>query len=375
MVCPPLLCPMQLLSLKLQQFKNYQSADLSLNGSVVCITGMNGAGKTNLLDAIYYLSTGFSKLNRIDSQNIKSGCDYFTIEGKFEKNEGKSSVFCGLMKGKKKRLRLNGEEYKHISAHYGKLPCIMISPLDLALITEGSEERRKFVDSTISLYDDYYLDCLMQYNVLMSQRNAHIKQHFETRKLNINLIDVYDKQMAQFSKHIYAERQKFLEEFKPFFHKTASQINLDQEALDIRYSSQLDDHPEILELARSFRQKDLSTGRTEVGIHRDKWVFSIDDMPLKRFGSQGQQKSYLMALMLAKTAMVRTKTGTEPILLLDDLFDRLDDTRVKNLMNVTANGFGQVIITDTSAARLKEILNQCGIEAQFIEVENGTAKA
>lgn len=364
---------MHLNHIKLQQFKNYASAQLSLHSRLVCISGANGSGKTNLLDAIHYLSTGKSALNALDSQNIQLGTQYFTVEGIFETNHGQHKVFCGNMQGQRKQLKLDGATYGRMVEHYGKFPCVMVGPQDITLITEGNEGRRKFVDSTISLYNDYYLDCLLQYNQLLQQRNAHLKQHLEGGKLNEKLIDVYDKQMAQFAVILHDERKVFCESFSQHFSRLTQVINQQQEKLGLRYVSHLDKGHLLAQLRKSFG-RDKALGRTEVGPHKDQWIFEIDDQPLKKFGSQGQQKSHLLGLVLAKAALVYAKTQKPAILLLDDVFDRLDDKRVAHLTSLVAKEFGQTFITDTSKERLEKIAKLCKVDAQMVEVQNGQLK-
>ncbi|MCB0737519.1 MAG: DNA replication/repair protein RecF [Bacteroidetes bacterium] len=364
---------MQLVQLKLQNFKNYESTSLEFQLPIVCITGLNGAGKTNLLDAIHYLSTGKSAVNAIDSQNIKTKQPYFTIEGQIEGKNGVDLVFCGLAKGQKKILKVNNAEYKRLVEHYGKFPVVFVSPPDIALVTEGNEDRRKFIDSTISLYNDFYLDCLMQYNQIIVQRNAHLKEFTESKLINEKLIEVYNKQLDYLGNELVKERKAFLAEFNPVFTKMANAINAEKELLELRYNSQLISTP-FLQLLRKNIDRDRILGRTDVGPHKDQWIFEINGQALKKFGSQGQQKSHLLALKLAKAAFVHSKTKKQPILLLDDVFDRLDDERVENLMTIIYAQFGQVFITDTSKPRLEKILKLCKIAAQYIVVANGKAQ-
>lgn len=331
-------------------------------------------GKTNLLDAIYYLSSGKSYFNNIDSQNINHREKYFTLQGSFSTIEGSEEVFCGFTAGRKKVLKRNDVEYDKLAEHYGKFPAVMVTPLDLNLVTEGSEERRRFMDSTLSIYDKDYLQKLVQYNHVLAQRNSLLKQHREGEKLNKSLLQVYDGQLQAFSQLLYPKRRQFIEELSPLFNQFAGQINEHQEELKLRYDSQLSKE-NLLDLLAKNLEKDKVLGRTEVGLHKDRLEFKIGSSPLKKFGSQGQQKSYVLALKLAQAKMVEQKTGKKPILLLDDIFDRLDDLRAARLLELCHEVFHQIFITDTSRERLLAALQKAGKDGEFFEVKGGVVEA
>jgi len=327
-------------------------------------------GKTNLLDAIHYLSSGKSSFNSIDSQNILKGEKYFTLSGTFQVATEAHKVFCGFTQGRKKVLKLNDAEYEKLIEHYGKFPSVLVSPLDVNLITGSSEERRKFIDSSISLFDKVYLENLVKYNHVLTQRNKLLKQTREGIVLDQSLLGVYDAQLAQLCETLYPKRSAFIKELSPLFASFVAEINLEQEALSLHYISQLQKAP-LTELLSKNLDRDLVLARTESGIHKDKLEFGIDGMPLKKFGSQGQQKSYVLALKLAQAKLVEGKTGRKPILLLDDLFDRLDDKRAARLLVLVDEIFDQLFITDTSQERLTKALKAAGKQAEFFSVDHG----
>jgi len=361
----------QLQSLELQNFKNHPKGKLRFNQSIVCFTGLNGMGKTNLLDAIHYLSSGKSAFNSIDSQNILFGEKYFTLSGNFKTPAEKvHTVFCGFTTGRKKVLKLDDLEYEKLLEHYGRFPCVLVSPLDLALVTEGNEERRKFIDSTLSFYDKDYLLQLVQYNQVLVQRNSLLKLAKDGAKPNQSLLQVYNEQLSSFCSSLFPKREKFIAEISGIFEQMANNINNENEKLEISYISQLQ-HDTLLHLLEKNIERDIALSRTESGIHKDKLEFGIEGQAIKKFGSQGQQKSYVLALKLAQAKLVEQKTGKKPILLLDDLFDRLDDQRAARLLALTDTIFDQIFITDTSQDRLKKTLENAQKKAQFFQVENG----
>ncbi|MFY0675041.1 MAG: DNA replication and repair protein RecF [Bacteroidia bacterium] len=355
--------------IKISQFKNHKSTALSFNKSIVCFTGLNGMGKTNMLDAIHYLSTGKSAQNSVDSQNILKGQQFFTIEGTFKSKE-ETNIFCGFTQGRKKVLKKNGNEYDKLIEHYGRFPAVMVAPTDLVLVTEGNEERRKFIDSSISFFDTDYLSTLVKYNQVLQQRNSFLKQAKETNQLNEGLLQVYNQQMHELCQALYPKRSEFINEVEPLFAQFANTINQDQEALQIKYKSQLANN-DLFELFEKNFDRERILGRTECGIHKDKLEFSINGDLLKKFGSQGQQKSYVLALKLAQAKLIESKTGRKPILLLDDLFDRLDNERAARILELANDTFEQIFITDTSKPRLKSALEKVNKTAQFFKVENG----
>jgi DNA replication and repair protein RecF len=359
----------QLQQIKIVQFKNHKSTSASFSENIVCFTGLNGMGKTNMLDAIHYLSTGKSAQNSIDSQNILKGQQFFTVEGTFESEE-EYTIFCGFTQGRKKVLKNNGNEYDKLIDHYGRFPAVMVAPTDLVLVTEGSEERRKFIDSSISFFEKEYLTKLVEYNKVLQQRNSLLKQAKEDRSLNYSLLQVYNTQLEGLCNVLYPKRKGFIKELEPLFAQFANAINQEQEQLALHYKSQLEKES-LSDLFKRNFDKETVLGRTECGIHKDKLEFSINGELLKKFGSQGQQKSYVLALKLAQAKLIESKTGRKPILLLDDLFDRLDDQRAARLLELANDTFEQIFITDTSKSRLKSALEKVNKPAQFFKVENG----
>ena len=326
-------------------------------------------GKTNLLDAIHYLSTGKSGFNPIDSQNILIGEKYFTVSGTFSE-ENDSLVFCGFTQGRKKVLKLQGNEYDKLLEHYGRFPCVMISPLDIDLITDGSESRRKFIDGSISLYNKEYLQKLVEYNHVLTQRNIIVRGYHQGKGFDQDLLRVYNIQLNELVKILFPERSAFVEGISPLFNDFIQEINQNQEEVALRYVSQLQTTP-LLTLLEQNLGRDLDLGRTNYGVHRDQLEFTISGKPLKKFGSQGQQKSYILALKMAQAKLVESKTGRKPILLLDDLFDRLDNERAARLLALVNNIFDQLFITDTSKDRLTETLKNANMDAQFFSVKDG----
>ncbi|GAB3653407.1 DNA replication and repair protein RecF [Echinicola sediminis] len=362
---------MHLNSLQLIQFKNYPKAKVSFSSEINCFLGINGSGKTNLLDAIHYLCLTKSAFNPLDAQNIMHEQAFFSMKGTFEKEEKAVEIQCILETRKKKQLLNNGKAYDKMSEHIGLLPVVLIAPDDSALIREGSEERRKFFDSLLSQLDKNYLAKLVRYQHFLKQRNALLKQFAEQDRLDKSLLEPYDLELIGLSKWIYAERKAFIERFKPFLLHHYAEISGQREAVEIRYESQCGQ----TEFEANFRnnlQKDLILKRTNAGVHKDDFVFEIDAYPLKKFGSQGQQKSFLIALKLAQFQVFKEETGTKPILLLDDIFDKLDDYRIGKMMELVANHeFGQLFITDARPERTKNILKGIEADVAYFEIERG----
>lgn len=366
---------MQLEKFKVENFKNHQSSSLDCGAEFVCFWGLNGSGKTNLLDAIHYLSTGKSYFNSLDSQNIKKGEKYFTLSGSFSKKSEDQhfEIFCGFSQEKKKVLKSDGLPYDRISEHYGKFPAVLIAPQDLQLVTEAHDLRRRFVDSGISLFSQPYLNTLVKHNKILQQRNALLKKAQEGGAFDSSLFEIYNAQLNEAAVKIHAERKAYLEELAPKFNDFMAQINQGYEQMDISYKSDLNEHS-LTELWKKYSEKERILGRTEYGVHKDKIVFSINQMPLKKFGSQGQQKSYVLALKLAKAELSKSKTGYKPILLLDDFFDRLDTERAERLMDLIHRNFGQKFITDTTDHNLNKSFAQINCTALFYKVEDGEIK-
>ena len=351
----------------LNNFKNYSEVDISLCGNVNCFVGNNGAGKTNLLDAVYYLSFCKSYFNPVDTQNIRFGEDYFAIHGHY----GDQHYSCILRRGQPKQMRCNKKAYKTLMEHIGKLPLVMVSPSDQSLITGGSELRRRFVDGVISQTDRAYLDHLIQYNKALEQRNRLLKQMWEDRVWEEAMVSVWDQQLSLHGEYLYTRRQQFIAAFIPLFQEYYHNIAGADEPGSVQY--QHDDRPLDLQLFES-RQADKYSQYTTCGPHKDDFIFSLeDDMPLKRFGSQGQQKSFALALKLAQFQYLNDSLGQKPILLLDDIFDKLDMVRVKQLIAlVGSERFGQVLLTDTQPGRVQSIFDELpSLEHRLFEVTKG----
>ena len=354
-----------------ENFKNLQSFDIKFDSKYVCFAGNNGAGKTNLLDAIHYLAMGKSYFNSIDQQNINYEKDFFNISCSIEKHGEAHALFCAFVKGMKKKIKKDGVDYEKLSDHIGQFPVVMVTPYDNSLITGGSEERRRFLDMIISQFDSEYLNALISYNRLLLQRNAQLKHMFEHENRNAALLDVYNAQLLKPVQLIFTKRQKFIDEFCELTLKYYAQISNQSEQISLKYKSQLID-ASLHDLWKESFQKDYFTQRTNVGVHKDDLELEIHGYPAKRFASQGQQKSFLLSMKLAQFSIIKSSTSIEPLFLLDDIFDRLDRDRTTRLMDIiTTNGFGQIFITDTNADRVKEVFGKLGTEIQIFLVEDG----
>jgi DNA replication and repair protein RecF len=366
---------MYLQRLSVINFKNYTEAELAFADGVNVFVGNNGAGKTNLLDAIHYLSLCKSYFNPIDSQQIKQAADFFIITGSFEKNGHADNVACSVKRNQKKQFKRNKKDYQRLADHIGQFPLVMVSPYDISIIIEGSEERRKFIDNVISQTDNAYLDELINYNKVLMNRNALLKQIADTGRYDAGLFEVLDEQLTASGARVFEKRKAFMELFTPIFNQHYSYLSGDAEYVELVYDSQL--------LSDSFKgllkknsERDRVMERTLAGIHKDELVFSIHGMPMKKFGSQGQQKSFLIALKLAQYTYLYREKGFKPLLLLDDIFDKLDDLRVTRLMQMISNhDFGQVFITDTDINRVENIFNKIGVPITLFKVEEGAVYA
>jgi len=362
---------MYLQQLSVINFKNYTEAELTFSEGVNAFTGNNGAGKTNLLDAIHYLSLCKSYFNPIDSQQIKQGTDFFIINGTFNKNGTKEAIACGVKRNQKKQFKRNKKDYQRLADHIGLFPLVMVSPYDISIIIEGSEERRKFIDNVISQTDNHYLDELITYNKVLINRNALLKRISDTGRYDPELLAVFDEQLITSGKLIFEKRKAFMETFTPVFNKHYQFLSGDAEQVDLVYESQLlqDDFASLL---KKNTEKDRVLERTTIGIHKDELQFAIHGMPMKKFGSQGQQKSFLIALKLAQYSFLYQQKGFKPLLLLDDIFDKLDDSRVTKLMQMVSNhDFGQVFITDTSSAKVENIFEKLNVDLKLFKVTGG----
>jgi DNA replication and repair protein RecF len=324
-----------------------------------------------LLDAIHYLSACKSYFNPIDSQNIQHGEDFFVVEGVFQNGEGSDKVYCGVKRGQKKVFRKNKAEYERLADHVGQYPAVIISPYDKDLISEGSEVRRRFMDSIISQYNRRYLDHLIDYNKILKQRNSLLRYFWENRTFDADNLEVWSMQLCDLAEKIFAERQQFISGFTPVFLAHYNAISGGGEDVGVRYRSDLDGG-DFAETLKQSLEKDRRTSYTNVGIHKDDLRLTIDGHPLKKFGSQGQQKTFLIALKLAQFDLIKQATDRMPVLLLDDIFDKIDDVRVQHLMHlVNDHNFGQIFITDTDAGRVREIFSGIAHSVKVFDVTKG----
>lgn len=349
---------MILKALSLINYKNIVSQDFDLDDKINCFVGNNGVGKTNVLDAIYHLSFGKSYFNPITVQNINHDADFFVIEGLYEKDAREEKVIISAKRGAKKIIKRNGKAYERFSEHIGFLPLVIISPADRDLIIEGSETRRKFMDGVISQSDKTYLNDLINYNKVLSQRNALLKYFGANHTFDQGTLSIYNEQMDALGAKIYHKRQQFLERFAPIFQERYQYISGGKEEVKLKYKSQLHDKT-LRELFDENLQKDRMLQYTSVGTHKDDLSFKIEGHPVKKFGSQGQQKSYLIALKLAQFDFIKKESGTAPLLLLDDIFDKLDENRVTHIVSlVNDENFGQLFISDTHPERTEAIVKK-----------------
>lgn len=347
---------MHLKTLNLINYKNFKNQTFEFNSKVNCFVGSNGVGKTNILDAIYHLSFGKSYFNPIASQNIKHGEDFFVVDGRYSKDLKEEKIIVSLKKGGKKVIKRNSKSYNRFSDHIGLLPLVIISPVDRDLITEGSDLRRKFIDGVISQNDKIYLDQIIRYNKILSQRNSLLKQFYLSRTFDHDTIEIYDEQLSKIGNLIFNKRKEFLELFTPIFFEKYSIISNNKEKVNLNYKSQLKNH-RLQDLLISNIEKDKVLQYTSAGTHKDDIEFLIGNYPIKKFGSQGQQKSFLIALKLAQYEVLKAKSGNSPILLLDDIFDKLDSKRVKQIIKmVNDSNFGQLFISDTDAKRTENVV-------------------
>ncbi len=368
---------MLLQKLQLFNFKNYEEAELNFSDGIQCFLGNNGSGKTNLLDAIHYLAFTKSAINPSDAQNIRQGQSQFFVKGIFLLNAmTKKEVICSFQSGQKKLIREDGQDYLKFSEHVGKYPTVLIAPQDIELIWDGSEMRRKFFDSLISQLNKSYLENLILYTNQLKQRNSLLRMFSESGKVDYDLLNTYDSQLAKAGRFIFQNRKEFLSEFLPRFKQHYHFLAGNElEEVNISYRSDLQTF-DLEELLKRNLQRDIMLQRTTSGIHRDDFVFTLNTGELKRFGSQGQQKSFLIGLKLAEFQSIAEQKGFRPLLLLDDIFDKLDDLRIHKLMLLIAQGtFGQLFMTDARQGRSKEILAAAGLDAKLFIVENGKLKA
>jgi DNA replication and repair protein RecF len=349
---------MYLKKLGLTNFKNYELNELEFSPKINCFIGNNGVGKTNILDAIHYLSLTKSFFNNIDSVSVRHGEDYFIINGTFVRGGEEDNIYCAFQKQKQKLLKRNGKEYPRLSDHVGRYPVVMISPADSALITEGSEDRRRFMNKIISQYNTGYLDSVLKYQKALQQRNRVLKDFRLSGRFDPEALAIWDSQLVKYGSYVYSERDLLVNEMIPVFQDYYDLISSGKETVKLKYRSHLAEG-DFGEALLNSVEKDRLLEYTTIGIHKDD----------KSLGSQGQQKSYLVALKLAKFAYIRRKAGFPPILLLDDIFDKFDADRVEQIIRIVGNdSFGQIFITDTHRDRLHEILSSHNVDYKLFRI-------
>ncbi|MCH4553743.1 DNA replication/repair protein RecF [Aestuariibaculum lutulentum] len=349
---------MILKSLSLLNYKNFESKSFNFNDKINCIVGNNGIGKTNVLDAIYHLSFGKSYFNPVATQNIKHGEEFFVVNGDYIKDDKSEKIIVSLKRGQKKVIKRNGKIYDKFSDHIGFLPLVIISPADRDLIVEGSDTRRKFIDGVISQSDKVYLNHLINYNKILAQRNALLKYFALNHTFNKETLEIYNQQLNDYGTQIFEKRKLFLETFIPIFKDRYKAISNGNENIELEYNSGLFEE-DLNTLLQKNISKDKALQYTSVGIHKDDLNFNIEGHPVKKFGSQGQQKSFLIALKLAQFDFIKAQSGVNPILLLDDVFDKLDENRVTQIIKLVDDAnFGQIFISDTHAERTENAVKQ-----------------
>lgn len=364
---------MFLKNLHLLNFKNYSSLDLDFIEGINCFTGNNGEGKTNLLDAVYYLSMCKSYFNFVDSQNIKHGEQYFLIKGSLNINDDDEEIYCGFKLNQGKVFKRKGKEYQRLSDHIGLFPCVMISPTDINLVWQGSDDRRKLIDSIISQFDPTYLEHLINYNKALAQRNAQLKRFAANRYFEKTELEIWDDYIVASGSQIFRSRTIFLKDFVPVFNKYYQYLSGGKETVGIEYETNLREG-EFQQILDEALEKDRALQYTSVGIHKDDLAFTINNFPLKKQGSQGQQKSFLIAIKLAQFEYIKNKKGIKPLLLLDDVFDKLDQSRVSRLMTlVSEDTFGQIFVTDTHRERIQNIFQEINVDVRIFTVKDGEA--
>ena len=363
-------------SLQLLFFKNYEEANLQFGPGLNCFIGDNGSGKTNLLDAIHYLSLTKSAFAAADAQNIKQQADFFVVKGKFSSDliGTSETIQVSLRAGQKKVVTHNKQPYERMAEHIGRYPAVLISPYDTDIIREGSEERRKYFDSLMAQLDSSFLDLLITYNALLRQRNALLKQyqHSQSHGFDRDYLLAIDEQLAPLGQQLTQLREEFLLEFTSIFQRHYAQLADGREEVSLTYKSQLLG-ADFATLLRQNERRDQALQRSTTGAHRDDFIFLMNDLPVKAYGSQGQQKSYAIALKLAQFEIIAARQNQKPLLLLDDIFDRLDEKRISRLLQLVADDtFGQVFLTDTNLERTDRALAGVSSYIKRFRVQHGT---
>jgi DNA replication and repair protein RecF len=356
--------------LTLLNFKNHPQREFFFSKKINSVIGNNGIGKTNVLDAIYYLCLTKSYFSSNDAQNILLGKDFFRLQGFCEQESKSNEIVYKLQSGRKKDLTVNDINIAKMSQHIGQFPVVMIAPDDNLLILGGSEERRRFIDSTISQVNPAYLEWLMQYNKVLAQRNAALKEFAERNTFDKTLLETYNMRLAQLGTNIYEARKIVIEKLQPIFKKMYAELSLERDVVKFTYVSQMHDKP-LADLLEENVKRDLILQRTESGIHKDDIDFFMGDQKIKKFGSQGQQKSFVIALKFCEYQFIAEAKGYQPLLLIDDIFDKLDPDRSRQLINMIASDkFGQVFLTDTDERHLCEAMTNMKDFYEIIRLDN-----
>ncbi len=362
---------MNIKALHIINYRNIGQADIDLSSGINCFVGENGAGKTNLLDVIYYLSFCKSFFSPMDNYNIRHDQPFFVLQGTYDLNGQEESIYCGIKRGQKKQFRRGKKDYQRLSDHIGLLPLVIIAPIDEMLIADGAEERRKYTDSVISQTDRIYLESLVEYNHLLQQRNALLKTMMESTSPDLNLLEVFDVKLSERGTVISEGRRKLVEYLEPILNDFYQKLSSNREGVAMKYVTGLQRYDLYEGLVQS-RARDLALGYTSRGIHKDDIEFLLDGQSIRRFGSQGQRKSFVLALKLAQYQYLSEMCGVKPMLLLDDIFDKLDKIRGNNLINLlSGNDFDQIFITDTDRNRLTNVLEKTAKEYRVFRVTDG----
>ncbi|GET45842.1 DNA replication/repair protein RecF [Capnocytophaga felis] len=360
---------MFLKKLSIVNYKNIPSKDFLFEANINCFIGNNGVGKTNLLDAIYHLGVGKGYFNSSATQSIRHGEEFYVIDGLFESQMREEQIVCSIKRGQKKIIKCNGKAYERMADHLGKYPMVIISPADQDLILDGSEVRRKFLDNVISQSDAMYLDRLMSYNRTLLQRNTLLKHFAENHFFDADTLSIYDTQLSELGQYIYEKRKAFMKTFLPIFEYQYQYISEGKENVNLTYESSLH-QTDLATLLSQNINKDKTLQYTSAGIHKDDLLFEIEGFPMKKYGSQGQQKSFLIALKLSQFEIIKKQLKVIPIFLLDDIFDKLDDNRVAKLVSlVTEKHFGQLFITDTHHERTENVVKRTHLKYKIFPIE------
>jgi len=355
-------------NLKIFNFKNHSEKSFDFSPEINCFVGNNGAGKTNILDALHYLSMAKSFLGNLDAQNILHDSDFFAIEAEIQGEEKNDIIKVQLPKEGKKIIKKNDKTYERIADHIGFLPSVMISPYDANLISDGSESRRKFLDAMISQTDSDYLFALIQYQKTLQQRNALLKYFAKNRTFDLDSLEIYNEPLTKFGTQIFEKRQRFVASILPTIQHYYEIISKGNEKVSVIYESNLNEQ-NFEEILSENLEKDRVLTYTSRGIHKDDLRFEMNENLIKKFGSQGQQKSFLIALKLAQIKRIKDITNKNPILLLDDIFDKLDDNRVSQLIElVNQQNFGQIFITDTHRERTESVVKRINEESKIFQI-------